>query len=110
MHRPSPQLLNKLQAVYRLLYGEPLEALEALAALATLEDLVGLGDPVVQGDQEAQEQRLLLQALYPQPLHQTTMTGSWEAYHNPTRETGNSQGHSSTNWSTTSEPTHESQD
>jgi hypothetical protein len=82
-------------------------------ALATLEDLVGLGDPTDQEDQEdqeGQEQCLLLQVLYPQPLHQITMTDSWEVYCNPTREIENSPTHSSINWFTTSEPTQESQD
>jgi hypothetical protein len=40
LHRLPPRLDNKLQAVHRLLYGEPLEALEDLAALGTLMDLV----------------------------------------------------------------------
>jgi hypothetical protein len=55
LHRLPPWLQNKLQAIYRPLYREPLEdpldlvALETLVdlvALETLVDLVGLEDPM----------------------------------------------------------------
>jgi hypothetical protein len=110
LHRLPPQLHNKLQTAYRLLYGEPLESLEDLAVLETLMDLVGLEDPT---DQENQEDLLLLQVpQWPQQPHHLPimMRDSWGVYPSLTRETRNSQGPSLISLLTTSKPTHESQD
>jgi hypothetical protein len=92
-----------LQAIYKPLYGEPLEALEDLAALETLLDLVDLED---QEDQENQEDLLLLQ---PQHLP-IMMTDSWGVYPRLMRETESLQEPSLTNWFTTSRPMRKSQD
>src|SRR5580693_7145743 len=66
LHRLPPQLHNELRAVYRPLYGEPLEDPADLAVLETLTGLVGLEAPKAQKDQDNQEKPLLLQP--PQPL------------------------------------------
>jgi hypothetical protein len=92
-----------LQAIYKPLYGEPLEALEDLVVLETLSDLE---------DQEDREDLLLLQPpqqpQQPQYL-QIVMTDSWGVYPRLTRETENSQEPSLTSWCTTSEPMCKSQ-
>jgi hypothetical protein len=61
LHRLPPRLHNELQAIYKPLYGEPLEDPADLAALDTLADLVGLEALEGQGDQDNQEETLLLQ-------------------------------------------------
>jgi hypothetical protein len=100
-----------LQAIYKLLYGEPLEDPEDLAALETLADLVGLEAPVDQEDEDNQEDLLLLQLPQPLPHQPPTMTTDlWAVYPKPTREIENSPEHFSTNWFTTSRQTRESQD
>jgi hypothetical protein len=101
LHRLPPWLQNELQAIYKPLYGKPLEALEDLVVLETLPD------------QEDQEDPLLLQLpqLPQQPQHlPIVMTDSWGVYPRLTRETGSSQEPSLTSWFTTSEPTRKSQD
>jgi hypothetical protein len=62
LHRLPPQLHNELRAVYRPLYGEPLEDPADLAALEALEDLTGLEVLEVPEDQDNQEELLLLRA------------------------------------------------
>jgi hypothetical protein len=100
-----------LQAIYRLLYGEPLEDLEDLAALETLADLAGLEAPVDQMDQDNQENLLLLQPPQLLPHQPPTMTTDlWAVYPRHMREIENSPEHFSTNWSTTSGQTHKSWD
>jgi hypothetical protein len=44
LHRPPPQLLNELKAIYKPQCGETLEAPEDLEALETLEGLENLVD------------------------------------------------------------------
>jgi hypothetical protein len=107
LHRLPPRLHNELQDIYKLLYGEPLEALEDLAGLGTLPDLED------QEDQEAQEDLLLLQPPRQpwQPQHlPIVMRDSWGVYPSLTREIENSPEHSLTSWFTTSGRTHKSQD
>ena len=91
LHRLPPQLHNELQDIYKLLYGEPLEALKGLAALGTLPDLE------VQEAQEDQEDPLLMQPPQQpqQPQHlPIVMTDSWGVYPSLTREIENSPEHS----------------
>jgi hypothetical protein len=102
-----------LQDIYKPLYGEPLEALEDLAVLGTLLDLEVQEVWEAQEDQEAREDLLLLQP--PQQLRQPqhlpiVMTDSWGVYPSLTREIENLPEHSLTNWFTTSERMHRSQD
>jgi hypothetical protein len=105
-----------LQDIYKLLYGEPLEALEDLAVLGTLPDLEdqeAQEDQGAQEAQEAQEDPLLLQP--PQQSQQSrrlsiVMTDSWGVYPSLMREIKNLPEHSLTNWFTTSRQTHKSQD
>jgi hypothetical protein len=113
LHILPPRLHNELQDIYKLLYGEPLEALEDLAVLETLPDLEDHQDQEDQEDQEAQEDPLLLQP--PQQLQQPqhpsiVMTDSWGVYPSLTREIESSLEHSLTSWFTTSGRTHRSQD
>jgi hypothetical protein len=61
LHRLPPQLHSELQAIYKLLYREPLEDPADLVALETLADLAGLEAPEDQEDQDNQEETLLLQ-------------------------------------------------
>jgi hypothetical protein len=61
LHRLPPYLHNKLQDIYKLLYGEPLEALEDLAVLGTLPDPEDQEDQEGPEAQEVQEDPLLLQ-------------------------------------------------
>ena len=90
-----------MQDIYKLLYGEPLEALEDLAVLGTLLD---------KEDQEDQEDQLLLQQPQ-QPQHlPIVMTDSWGVYPSLTREIKNLPEHSLTSWFTTSGPMHRSRD
>jgi hypothetical protein len=113
LHRLPPRLQNELQAVYKLLYGEPLEALEDLAVLGTLEGQEDQEGQEGQEDQEDQEDPLLLQLpQWPQQLQHPPimMTDSWGVYPSLMRGTGSLQEPSLTSWFTTSKPTHESQD
>jgi hypothetical protein len=107
IYKLPPCLYNELQNIYKLLYGEPLEALEDLAMLEALPDLE------VQEAQEVQEDPLLLQPpqrpWQPQPLP-IVMTDSWGVYPSLTREIENSPEHSLTSWFTTSGQMHKSQD
>jgi hypothetical protein len=111
LHRLPPQLHNELQAIYRPLYGEPLEDPADMEALETLVDLAGLEAPEGQEDQDNQEEILLLQQPQPLPLQlPTMMTDLWAACPRRMREIENSPEHFSISLPTTFEPTQESQD
>jgi hypothetical protein len=109
LHRLPPQLHNELRAIYKPLYGEPLEDPADLAALDTLADLMGLGALEGQEDQDNQEEILLLQQPQPLPLQPPTMTTDlWAVYPRRMREIENSPEHFSINLPTTSEQIQES--
>jgi len=79
--------------------------------LETLEDLMGLEALEAPGDQDNQEELLLLQSPQPLPLQLPTMTTDLcAAYPNCTREIENSPEHFSISLPTTSERTREFQD
>jgi hypothetical protein len=96
-----------LQAIYKPLYREPLEALEDLAVLGTLPDLEDQEDQEAQEGQEGQEDPLLLQQPQQpqQPQHlPIVMTDSWGVYPSLMREIENLPEHSLTSWFTTFRP------